>query len=79
MPQEIKDKTGIRYKTLPDEKLRQKDQELLAILYHLLSNSDQEVVKSFLSEDYLTYINRKIARLKAVRDGTSVNLSKVGK
>ena len=79
MPQEIVDKMGIKYKTLPDERLRQKDQELLVILYHLLNVEHKELVKDFLSEEYINYIERKIERLKAIKEGTIVNLSKVGK
>ena len=75
MPQEIQTKTGIVFKTLPDEKLRQNDQELLVILYSILSVEHKNLVKSLLSQEYTDYIEKKVEKLKAKRSGFSINLS----
>ena len=75
MPREIVNPMGIVYKPLPDEKLRQKDQDLLSILYSLLSVKNKEIVKSYLGEDYVNYIDRKAKKLEAIKDNKLVNLS----
>lgn len=77
MPEEIVNKMGLVYKSTPDEKLRQKDQELLAILYSLLSVENQSIVKSFVGEDYIDYIEKKANRLKDTKEGKIINLSKI--
>lgn len=77
MPQEIVNPMGIVYKQLPDDKLRQKDQDLLAILYSLLSVENKGIVKAYLGEDYINYIERKAKKLEAIKDNQLVNLSEV--
>ena len=79
MPQEIVNKMGIVYKQLPDDKLRQRDQDLLSVLYSLLSVENKEIVKSYLGEDYINYIERKAKKLEALKDGKLINLSEVKK
>lgn len=76
MPQEIQTKSGVIYQTLPDEKLRQNDQELLIILYSLLSVESQQIVKDLLSPDYVSYLERKVEKLKVRSNGPSIDLSK---
>ena len=75
MPQEIVDKMGIKFKTLPDERLRENDQKLVALLFSLLDVESKELIKEFLGEDYVNYMDRKIERLKAIKDNVIVNLS----
>jgi hypothetical protein len=77
MPQEITNKMGIIYRPLPDDKLRQKDQDLLSVLYSLLSIKNKEIVKTYLGEDYINYIERKATKLEAIKDNKLVNLSEV--
>jgi hypothetical protein len=75
MPQEIIDKMGIKYKTLPDERLRENDQKLIVLLYSLLNVENKELVREFLGEEYISYMDRKVERLKAIKDNVVVNLS----
>ena len=77
MPEEIRTKMGIAYKTLPDERMRQCDQELLAMIYSTLNAESQNLIKSLLDEEYLSYIERKIERIKSKSEGQLVNLSEV--
>ena len=77
MPQEIITKMGTLYKPTSDEKLRQKDQELLAILYSLLSVDNQAIVKSYVGQDYISYLERKADRIKAEKNGTLIDISKI--
>ena len=76
MPQEIIDNMGIKYKTLPDEKLRENDQKLLVLLFSLLTTDQKDVIKEFLGQEYIDYIERKVERLKAIKDNVVINLSK---
>lgn len=76
MPQEIIDNMGIKYKTLPDEKLRENDQKLLVLLFSLLTTDQKDIIKDFLGQEYIDYIERKVERLKAIKDNVVINLSK---
>lgn len=76
MPQEIIDSMGIKYKTLPDEKLRENDQKLLVLLFSLLTTDQKDIIKGFLGQEYIDYIERKVERLKAIKDNVVINLSK---
>ena len=76
MPQEIIDNMGIKYKTLPDEKLRENDKKLLVLLFSLLTTDQKDIIKDFLGQEYIDYIERKVERLKAIKDNVVINLSK---
>lgn len=76
MPQEIIDSMGIKYKTLPDEKLRENDQKLLVLLFSLLTTEQKDIIRDYLGNDYIDYIERKVGRLQAIKDNLVINLSK---
>jgi hypothetical protein len=77
MPVETINKMGIVYKTTPDEKLRQKDQDLLTILYSLLSVENKSLVKECLGDNYINYLEKKAERIEAAKDGKIINLSEI--
>ena len=68
MPKEIVDKTGIKYQSYPQEKMKAKDSRLLALLIGFLTDEQRAVIGDILGEDYLSEKTKMIEKMKAIQE-----------
>jgi hypothetical protein len=78
MPQEIIGKNGIKFVPTPDEKDRELDDQLLAVLLSMMDEEKkQEIIKIF-GQDYYNRKMRKAQKAIAIgkNDGKTINVSR---
>ena len=79
MPKEIVDKMGIKFVSSPDEKEKDKDNQLLALLLYFLDETTKNKIKELLGE---TFFNLKVRKAEKVinihaNNGKTINISKI--
>lgn len=78
MPREIPDKMGIKFVSLPEEKEREKDEQLLALLLMSLSEDKQEEIRKYLGNEYFMTKLRKYNKILNIykNNGKTIDVSK---
>lgn len=78
MPKEIPDKMGIKFVSLPEEKEREKDEQLLALLLMSLSEDKQDEIRKYLGNDYFMTKLRKYNKIINIynNNGKTIDVSK---
>lgn len=78
MPREIPDKMGIKFVSLPEEREREKDEQLLALLLMSLPEEKQEEIRNYLGHDYFMAKLRKYNKIVNIykNNGKTIDVSK---
>lgn len=78
MPKEIPDKMGIKFVSLPEEREREKDEQLLALLLMSLPEDKQAEIRKYLGEDYFKTKLRKYNKVVNIykNNGKTIDVSK---
>lgn len=78
MPREIPDKMGIKFVSLPEEKEKEKDDQLLALLLMSLSEDKQNEIRNYLGNDYFATKLRKYKKIINIykNNGKTIDVSK---
>lgn len=79
MPKEIVDKMGIKFVSSPDEKEKDKDNQLLALLLYFLDETNKNKIKELLGEPYFNLKMRKAEKVINIfnNGGKTIDISKV--
>lgn len=79
MPKEIVTSMGIKFVPLPEEKERDKDNQLLALMLTYLPEDKQELIKDMLGKDYFDSKVRKANKVIGIYNnkGKTINISKI--
>jgi hypothetical protein len=79
MPKEIVDKMGIKFVSSPDEKEKDKDNQLLALLLYFLDETTKNKIKELLGEPYFNLKMRKAEKAINIfnNGGKTIDISKV--